>query len=100
MPWILLLILIVFLIVKRKELGFLKNKFYLVLAILSVIAWAYMTFLALNTDPVCAPNDALCNSGNTFWGDVTWVGAIMLVFLSFIWTPAILIGYYISKHQK
>jgi hypothetical protein len=95
------LVFIVFLIVKRRELGFLKNRYYIALGLASVAWWVFLVIDQLNTKLSCTPDDELCNSGNTFWGDLIW-GTLLAVFsLMLIWIPAVLVGFYLqSKPTK
>lgn len=83
------LILVLF---KRGKLGLINNRFYMFLAIASIAWWIFLVIDGLNTDLQCTPDDSLCNSGNTFWGDVGW-GSMLAVFsLLLVWSFALLIG--------
>lgn len=95
-----LLAIIVILIVNRRRLGFLKSRYYIVLGIISLAWWLFLIILELQTQLSCAPDDELCNSGNTFWGDVAWSSILAIIALSLIWLVALIIGLYIHRNKN
>ena len=87
---IVLIVFVVLLVVYRRNFGKLKNKYTYVLLSLSVMWWLYLVINQLNTDLVCGAYDEFCNSGNTFWGDVSWGSGIAFLTLSLVWMPYVI----------
>lgn len=97
---LILIVFIVFLIVRRQELGFLKKRYYILLGLLSVAWWIFLVIDQLRIDLSCTPTDDFCNSGNTFWGDFIWGTMIAIFSLLLIWIPAVFIGLYLQARKK
>lgn len=97
MLFIIILLLAGALFLIREERDFLKNRYYLLLAVASAVWWIYLVVNQLNTHLDCPANDSFCNSGNTVSGDVTWGSMIAIVTLLVVWVPAVLIGYILKR---
>ncbi|MBI2506670.1 MAG: hypothetical protein HYW00_00835 [Candidatus Colwellbacteria bacterium] len=97
---LLLIVFIIFLVARRRELGFLKNRYYVILGLLSLAWWTFLIIDQLRTKLVCTPDDQLCNSGNTFWGDFTWGSMLAIFSLLIVWIPAVSIGLYLARGKK
>lgn len=97
---ILFVALMIFLLFKRRELGFLKHRHYAVLGLLSLAWWLFLVIDQLNTDLICTPDDEFCNRGNTFWGDVSWGSMLAILSLVLVWAPAIFTSYYFQVRKK
>lgn len=98
---ILLVVFVYFLIVRRRDLGFLKGRYYLTLAALSLGWWIFLVIDQLRrVSTGCTPGDDMCTSGNTVSGDIIW-GTILAIFsLLPVWIAAVFIGLYIQDKQK
>src|SRR4051812_37037054 len=83
----LLLIIFVIVLARKSKLGFLKNRYFILIEVLSLAWWVFLIVGQLRTHLSCTPYDELCNSGNTFWGDVTWGSMLAIFTLSIIWVP-------------
>lgn len=98
---LLLLVFIIFLVVKRQELGFLRHRHYIILGLLSLAWWAFLFIDQLGRKSLgCPPDDELCNSGNTFWGDFTWSTLLAIFSLTLVWVPAVVTSFYFQKRQR
>ena len=93
-----LFLLILFM--NRRRLGVLKNKYTYLLSFATILWWLFLVVSMLRTNLVCTPDDALCNSGNTFWGDVTWGTGIAFVSSALIWIPYVTITFIVSSKKK
>jgi hypothetical protein len=97
---IVLIVFVVFLVVYRRRLGKLKNKYTYILLSLSVLWWLYLVIDQLNTDLVCGAYDEFCNSGNTFWGDVSWASGIAIITASIVWIPYTITALILSRANR
>ena len=95
-----LIIFVVLLVVYRRSLGKLKNKYTYILLGMSVMWWLFLVINMLRTDLVCGPDDAFCNSGNTFWGDVSWGSGIALITSSLFWIPYVTVVLIVNFRKK
>lgn len=77
-----------------------KNRYTLFLGILSVVWWIFLVIVQLRTTLNCGPDDGLCNSGNTFSGDLIWGSMLATYTLLFVWAPAILVTYLVKNQKK
>lgn len=81
----------------RKDLKIWDGIFFKILTIASLAFWAFVVISMLNTDLVCSPDDQMCNSGNTFYGDFTWGTMWAFMVISVVWALAILAKMVINK---
>ena len=89
-----------YLFLNKKQFGFLKKWPFIALAALSAGWWVFLVIDLLKYTPVCTPDDELCISGQTVWGDVTYGTFLAFFSLFAVWFPAILISHIVISRRS
>ncbi|MCA9333285.1 hypothetical protein KC960_05420 [Candidatus Saccharibacteria bacterium] len=96
---VIFLAILIFLILNIKKAKFMKNRYTLVLAILSTVWWVFLVIGQMRMTLICDPGDDFCNSGNTFTGDLMWGSMLAMYTLLFVWVPFTLVTYFVTKRN-